>query len=161
MTRPKKQTSADISTIAGKYMFDDNPEVRRMAASLLAQDETAGQGPERSNPVKRARTPKTVPHQHLGDAEEPDVPNVNKASKRVWKRWSKQAQRTFNSVFAWVFANQSLMVHPKMKHVATEQWKAIAWNAAFLAADHVDGKMWSDEEGDLAEVVEVPSKVTP
>ena len=56
-------------------------------------------------------------------------------SKKLWKRWSKEAREafvTFNCV------NQGLMKHPKMTSMKHEYWDTIRWNLAFMVASHIN-----------------------
>ena len=41
----------------------------------------------------------------------------------------------FNELFRYMFDNQPLFKHPKAPLLETEQWKTVAWNAAWIAAD--------------------------
>lgn len=62
---PRKQTSPEISTLAGKMMNGKRPtreEELRLAASALSQDETPGQAPRpRSTKALNPRATKAKP----------------------------------------------------------------------------------------------------
>jgi len=58
-------------------------------------------------------------------------------SKKQWKKWPEISQRMFNTTYEAFLLNQSLVTHPDTKKLPQEQWNTIAWNAAWLSADHV------------------------
>jgi len=39
-----------------------------------------------------------------------------------------------------IYENQKLIAHPRMEKIKAAHWKTVAWNAAWLAADRIDGK---------------------
>lgn len=65
------------------------------------------------------------------------IKNTHKVSKSQWKKWSHTARFVFNSTYE-LMLDQSLFVHPKAVEVKAEHWKTTAWNAAWMAACHVD-----------------------
>jgi hypothetical protein len=64
---------------------------------------------------------------------------LTQSDKNKLKRWSKEGQKVFKQVYAMMF-NQEMITHPKQAPLPKDQWKTIAWNAAWLAADAADGK---------------------
>ncbi len=62
--------------------------------------------------------------------------NVQKVPAKQWRRWSEQARRIFNAVFAEM-ADQKLFLHPKARAVPRALWRTTRWNAAWVAADAV------------------------
>lgn len=61
--------------------------------------------------------------------------NTNKVNRKVWKSWGEVGQAIFNQTYEWLVSNQALTIHPKQPPLPGEQWKTIAWNAAWVAAD--------------------------
>lgn len=61
--------------------------------------------------------------------------NYYGVSKRQWKKWNEQEQQVFNGLFAMMYDNQHLFIHPKTEFMTTSYWKTTAWNAAWMAAD--------------------------
>ena len=71
-------------------------------------------------------------------ATTPDAPiagNKYGVASKVWGHWSADQQRMFNELFRYIYDNQPLFKHPKAPLLETEQWKTVAWNAAWIAAD--------------------------
>lgn len=64
--------------------------------------------------------------------------NLNRVPKKQWRKWSKVAKTAFNRTYTFMFYNQKVVTHPKMENINPRQWKTIAWNAAWIAADAVD-----------------------
>ena len=60
--------------------------------------------------------------------------------RKQWNRWSRKARETFNDVYG-VMADQRIMTHPKAKQQSPEHWETVRWNAAWLAADAMDGRL--------------------
>lgn len=58
----------------------------------------------------------------------------------VWDGWSEAAQQVFNRLYWYMLQNQTLFKHPKAPLLEHVQWKTTAWNAAWIAANAVDGK---------------------
>lgn len=67
--------------------------------------------------------------------------NTRRVPKSEWKKWSPIARRTFNSVYDFLLSNQDLITHPKAEVATPFHWKTVSWNAAWIAADAVDGKL--------------------
>ncbi len=58
---------------------------------------------------------------------------------KTWGGWSEAARAVFNSVYQQMRREQRTFLHPKTAKVKDDQWNTIAWNAAWTAADAVDG----------------------
>lgn len=69
------------------------------------------------------------------------IKNVNKVSNSQWKKWSNESRDMFNALFDFMVNNQDLMLHPKTTLVSDEQWRTTAWNAAWIAADKLSGRL--------------------
>lgn len=63
-----------------------------------------------------------------------DVPNKHQVSKKMWKRWTVEAQQLFNDLYE-LMRDQRLFTHPKADVVKDAHWCVTAWNAAWMAAD--------------------------
>lgn len=66
-----------------------------------------------------------------------DSRNIHKVPKKQWAKWPRVARRVFNAVFRQMTDSQFAFLHPKSQPVAADQWKTVAWNAAWTAADAV------------------------
>lgn len=64
--------------------------------------------------------------------------NVNRVPKKQWMKWSAGARVAFNRSYEFIYYNQDLIIHPKAATASPIQWKTIAWNAAWIAADATD-----------------------
>jgi hypothetical protein len=70
-----------------------------------------------------------------------DAVNRHRVPKRQWRKWSRHARAVFNELYgamresAWAFQS------PKVKamKIPARLWQVTAWNAAWIAADAVDG----------------------
>lgn len=67
--------------------------------------------------------------------------NVNKVPTKQWKRWSARARATFNTTYDFLLNNQEIASHPKADTQSPAHWKTLSWNAAWIAADAVDGSL--------------------
>lgn len=66
------------------------------------------------------------------------VRNTHRVQKKQWAKWSERARGVFNAVYA-TMADQLLFLHPEGTQNRGEHWKTTRWNAAWVAADAVDG----------------------
>lgn len=66
-------------------------------------------------------------------------PNNFKAPTKQWRKWSETARAVFNRVYDFAIENPTLMLHPRAEVPKPAHWKTVAWNAAWVAADAVDG----------------------
>jgi len=67
------------------------------------------------------------------------VANKNAVPKKQWNRWSRQAQKVFNSLYHSMRPRmQYVYTHPAAKAMLRDHWETIRWNAAWMAADAVD-----------------------
>lgn len=69
----------------------------------------------------------------------PDRRNRHDVPAKVWMRWSAKAREVFNAVYR-TMGDQSLFLHPKATPAKREHWSTTRWNAAWIAADAVDGR---------------------
>ncbi len=65
--------------------------------------------------------------------------NLCKVPKKQWGKWSEKARGVFNSVYDSMTSNPWAYWHPKCLEISLSHWKTVAWNAAWTAADAVDG----------------------
>ncbi len=73
--------------------------------------------------------------------------NVYKVHSRKWKKWSVVAKGVFNRTYAIMKDNPGLFRHPKDPSRSAKFFKTTAWNAAWIAADHVDEMLEEIAEG--------------
>lgn len=71
---------------------------------------------------------------------EPSNRNRYRVPQSQWRKWSIAARLVFNVIYSTVYDNQQLITHPRTPKIKAFEWKTIAWNSAWLAADAVDGK---------------------
>ena len=64
-----------------------------------------------------------------------DLRNLYGVSKRQWNKWNDNQKFVFNSLYKMMKDNQSLFKHPEGPLINHGQWKTVAWNASFMAAD--------------------------
>ncbi len=65
--------------------------------------------------------------------------NRHRVQKGAWERWSPQARHVFNMTYEGMNTNQLVMTHPHAEKIPHYQWQTICWNAAWVAANAVDG----------------------
>lgn len=65
--------------------------------------------------------------------------NRYKVPLEQWKKWSRSAQTVFNAVY-FQMKKQRIFTHPKASKIPRNQWDTTRWNAAWIAAEAVDGK---------------------
>lgn len=58
-----------------------------------------------------------------------------------WVKWSAAARRMFTELFGCMHRNQWVFLHPHQAALSSAMWRTVAWNAAWLAADAVDGTL--------------------
>lgn len=64
--------------------------------------------------------------------------NEHKVPKKQWKKWNDHAQAVFNGTYADILRiGQTCFLHPDTikRGLSQKEFSAIAWNAAWLAAD--------------------------
>lgn len=66
------------------------------------------------------------------------VQNRYRVPVKQWRKWSELARLSFNRSYSFIHDNQSIIIHPKAKTAKPAEWKTIAWNAAWIAADATD-----------------------
>lgn len=78
------------------------------------------------------------------------------ATKRMWAKWSDQAQHVFNETYHTVLEGPALIRGGGLTE-PTSDWDVIAWNAAFIAACAVDGyRIDGAVDERLEDIVEAP-----
>ena len=65
--------------------------------------------------------------------------NLNRVPTKQWLKWSIAARGVFNKTYVFLMRHPELITHPKQVKLPAVQWKTIAWNAAWIAADAADG----------------------
>ena len=65
--------------------------------------------------------------------------NKYKVPKKIWNRWTPEARRLFNELYA-VTAQQKAFSHPKAVRLPKAQWQTIQWNTAWMAADMLSNR---------------------
>ena len=73
--------------------------------------------------------------------------NVYRVEPRKWRKWSCVARGTFNKTYARMRDNPALFRHQKDPPVSKRFSSTNAWNAAWIAADHVDETLKEIAEG--------------
>ena len=73
--------------------------------------------------------------------------NLYKVPRRQWVKWSDHAQQVFNMLYPNMRNNQWAFLHPGAVPMEGEHWKTVSWNAAWTAADAVDGFVTKAEKG--------------
>lgn len=66
--------------------------------------------------------------------------NRHRVDKKVWAKWPEHSRAVFNSLYEDIMQiGPDLFLHPKTvsRSISADEFKTIAWNAAWLAADHV------------------------
>lgn len=63
--------------------------------------------------------------------------NIHKVPKKQWRKWDIVGRRVFNMTYELMLENPNLFRHPKDPSVSARWAKTTAWNAAWIAADHV------------------------
>jgi hypothetical protein len=71
--------------------------------------------------------------------------NVYDVPKKQWRRWSDLARKAFNGTYGFMVQNQELVKHPKTRLLEAWEWNTIAHNAAWMAADAVNGRGFKDD----------------
>lgn len=63
------------------------------------------------------------------------VANKHKVPVREWRKWSRNAQRVFNTVMAELRPHMQVdLTHPSAPLMPKAHWETIRWNAAFATA---------------------------
>lgn len=73
--------------------------------------------------------------------------NVYRVHPRKWKKWSVVARGTFNKTYSRMRENPALFRHPSDPPRSKTWASTTAWNAAWIAADHVDETLKAISEG--------------
>lgn len=67
------------------------------------------------------------------------ISNKHKVPKKMWRRWSRQAKRTFNAMmYSMRPRMQPIVQHPDAPLLSRDHWHTIRWNTSCIAADAVD-----------------------
>lgn len=63
------------------------------------------------------------------------VSNKHKVPKRAWDKWTRDAQKLFNSVYESLRPSmQAVMHHPDASPLPMKHWQVLRWNVAWTAA---------------------------
>lgn len=65
--------------------------------------------------------------------------NKHKVPKSQWKKWGAQGRETFNWLYSLMMDSPDLFNHPEAPKMKPAYWKTVAWNAAWLAAEAING----------------------
>lgn len=65
--------------------------------------------------------------------------NRHRVPKKQWRKWCPLAKWTFNEVYGVMAKNHDLFLHPKDFKTIKAYWTTTAFNAAWTAADAVQG----------------------
>lgn len=68
-------------------------------------------------------------------------------SKKAWSRWSEDSQEMFVNMYDYILPNQTIFSHPNMIPMPEAEWKTIAWNTAYMAADFIRMKEKNGKKG--------------
>lgn len=68
------------------------------------------------------------------------ISNDYSVPQRQWAKWSVAACRAFNGLYYVMSASPHLFQHPQADVVSGEYWSTTVWNAAWMAAEAVDGR---------------------
>lgn len=66
------------------------------------------------------------------------IANENQVPKKQWAKWSQPCRAMFNQLFGKMVKNPFLFNHPKAC-INEAEWRTVAWNAAWMAADLLRG----------------------
>ena len=69
------------------------------------------------------------------------VRNQNRVPRAQWRKWTNAARRVFNDTYAFMMKNPDLITHPAMPKPKPFHWTTLAWNAAWIAADALNGEL--------------------
>lgn len=72
--------------------------------------------------------------------------NTYDVPKKQWEQWSPHVQGVFNIVYGAMIGDPWAYQHPKAERGKEEHWQTVAWNAAWTAANAVDGIITKAEE---------------
>ena len=61
--------------------------------------------------------------------------NLYNVPMKKWRKWCLTSRQVFNEVYSSMNMNQGLFLHPHTEKISRQQWKTVAWNAAWIAAD--------------------------
>lgn len=68
------------------------------------------------------------------------IQNLHGVHKEKWRKWSPEAQAIFNGLYEDIErVGQCCFLHPNTvaRNLSPDEFKTVAWNAAWLAADQV------------------------
>ena len=71
------------------------------------------------------------------------ITNRYKVPKKVWVKWTADAQRLFNRLYGSL-GDQGLYSHPRATRQASEHWATTRWNAAWMAAHELSARQRHD-----------------
>jgi len=59
--------------------------------------------------------------------------------KSLPKHWHKPTKEAFKNLYELLKENPKLVAHYSMEPIPENHWEVVAWNAAWLAADYIEG----------------------
>lgn len=65
------------------------------------------------------------------------VKNKYKVPVAQWRKWNETERHLFNSMYSHMYDDSEFYLHPKQDIPKPVYWKTTAWNAAWMAADHL------------------------
>ena len=65
------------------------------------------------------------------------VRNLYKVPVKEWRKWNAAEKQLFNSTYSHMYKNYDFYTHPNQEKPKHFHWKVLAWNAAWMAADHL------------------------
>ena len=66
--------------------------------------------------------------------------NENKVPQKVWRKWSKSARWVFNDLYTSLLGSKMWLSNSLQKKITPQEHKVASWNAAWLAAEAVEGE---------------------
>ena len=69
------------------------------------------------------------------------VHNAHSVPAKQWVKWSDFQRSMFNGLYDFLLGNQRIInASPSFEQLPFEQWRVIAWNAAWSATSYVPDK---------------------
>ncbi len=65
------------------------------------------------------------------------VRNHYRVPAKEWRKWDAAEKQLFNSVYSHMYNNQDFYTHSGQEKIKHFHWKVLAWNSAWMAADHL------------------------
>ena len=91
--------------------------------------------------------------------------NPHKVPAKQWQKWNKKQRKMFNGVYEDIMnVGTALFVHPitMQRKLSDDEFRTIAWNAAWTAADVLKDKrtshMVTQHKGETIAVDPIPNQ---